>query len=69
MKKKPRKKPKAKPETPPTFLDVVRAKGWGQGDRVIKPEPGKDHYFVTAGGKVDDKNWGRGRTIGRCLLS
>jgi len=54
MKKKPRKKPEAKPETPPTFLDVVRAKAWGQGDRAMHPEPGKDRYFVTAGGKPDD---------------
>ncbi len=56
MKKKPGKKKEAQPETPPTFLDVVRAKGWGQGDRAMHPEPSKDRYFITAGGK-DDPNW------------
>jgi len=35
----------------------VRKNNWGQGDRAMPPEPGKDRYFVTAGGKVDDKNW------------
>ena len=57
MKKKPRKKPEAKPEKPLTYLDVVRKNKWGEGDRAMKPEPGKDRYFVTAGGKVEDKNW------------
>ena len=23
----------------------------------MHPEPGKDRYFVTAGGKVEDKDW------------
>ena len=57
MKKKPRKKPEAKRETPLTYLEAVRKNNWGQGDRAMHPEPGKDRYFVTAGGKVDDKNW------------
>ena len=60
MKKTPRKKQEAKPETPPTYVEVMRKIGWGQGDRAMHPEPGKDRYFVTAGGKVDDKNWERG---------
>ena len=57
MKKKPRKKAAPKPKTPLTFQEVAKAKGWGQGDRAMPPEPGKDRYFVTAGGKADDKNW------------
>ena len=57
MKKRPRKKQEAKPETPPTYVEVMRKIGWGQGDRAMKPKPGKDRYFVTAGGKVDDKDW------------
>jgi hypothetical protein len=57
MKKKPRKNAPPKAKTPPTYQEVMRAKGWGQGDRAMKPEPGKDRYFVTAGGKVDDKDW------------
>ncbi len=56
MKKKPRKKKEAQPETPPTFLDVVRAKGWGQGDRAMHPEPSKDRYFITTRGQ-EDPNW------------
>ena len=57
MKKKPHKKREPKPPAPPTYQEVMKAKGWGQGDRAMHPEPGKDRYFVTAGGKVDDKNW------------
>jgi hypothetical protein len=57
MKNKPRKKQEAKPDAPMTFLEAVRKNNWGQGDRALHPEPGKDRYFVTAGGKVDDKNW------------
>ena len=57
MKKKTRINPEPKPETPPTFVEAMRKIGWGQGDRAMHPEPGKDRYFVTAGGKVDDKNW------------
>jgi hypothetical protein len=57
MKKKPKKKPEAKPEKPLTYLEVVRKNNWGQGDRAMHPEPGKDRYFVTAGGKVEDKDW------------
>ena len=57
MKKKPRKKAETKPQKRLTFQEVARAKGWGQGDRAMKPEPGKDRYCVTAGGKADDKNW------------
>ena len=57
MKKKTRKKAEPKPKAPPTYQEVMRAKGWGQGDRAMHPEPGKDRYFVTAGGKVDDKDW------------
>ena len=57
MKKTPHKKQKATPEKPLTYLEDVRKNNWGQGDRAMKPEPGKDRYFVTAGGKVDDKNW------------
>ena len=60
MKKNPRKKQEAKPEAPPTYVEAMRKIGWGQGDRAMHPEPGKDRYFVTAGGKVDDKNWERG---------
>ena len=56
MKKKPRKKAEPKPETPLTFQEAARAKGWGQGDHAMPPEPSKDRYFVTAGGKVEDKN-------------
>ena len=52
MKKKPRKKAAPKPIAPLTFQEVARAKGWGQGDRAMHPEPGKDRYFVTAGGKA-----------------
>ena len=48
---------KAKPEALPTYVEAMRKIGWGQGDRAMHPEPGKDRYFVTAGGKVDDKNW------------
>ena len=57
MKKKPHKKREPKPPAPPTYQEVMKAKGWGQGDRAMHPEPGKDRYFVTAGGKVEDKNW------------
>ncbi len=57
MKKKPRKNAAPKAQTPPTYQEVMRAKGWGQGDRAMHPEPGKDRYFVTAGGKADDKDW------------
>ena len=57
MKKKPRKKQEAQPKKPRTLQEVAREIGWGQGDRAMHPEPGKDRYFVTAGGKVDDKNW------------
>ena len=57
MKKKSHNKPEAKPEIPPTYVEVMRKMGWGQGDRAMHPEPGKDRYFVTAGGKADDKNW------------
>ena len=57
MKKKPRKKQEAQPETPPTYVEAMRKIGWGQGDQAMPPEPGKDRYFITAGGKVDDKNW------------
>jgi hypothetical protein len=57
MKKKPHNKPEAKPEKPLTYLEVVRKNNWGQGERAMPPEPGKDRYFITAGGKVDDKNW------------
>ena len=57
MKKKPHKKPEAKPKKLLTFQEVAKAKDWGQGDRAMHPEPGKDRYFVTAGGKSDDKNW------------
>ena len=60
MKKKPRKKKEAKPKAPMTFLEAVRKNKWGQGDRAMHPEPGKDRYFVTAGGKADDKNWAPG---------
>ena len=57
MKKKPREKAAPKLQKPLTFQEVARAKGWGQGDRAMPPEPGKDRYFITAGGKADDKNW------------
>jgi hypothetical protein len=57
MKKKPHKKQEPKPQAPPTYQEVMKAKGWGQGDRAMHPERGKDRYFVTAGGKVDDKAW------------
>ncbi len=57
MKKKPPKKQEATPEAPPAYMDLVKAKGWGQGDRAMHPEPGKDRYFVTAVGKIDDKDW------------
>lgn len=57
MRNKPRKKAPPKAQTTLTYQEVMRAKGWGQGDRAMKPEPGKDRYFVTAGGKVDDKDW------------
>jgi len=57
MKKKPRKKQEAQPKKPRTMQEVARKIGWGQGDRAMHQEPGKDRYFVTAGGKVDDKNW------------
>ena len=57
MKKKPHNKPEAKPGKPLTYLEVVRKNNWGQGERAMPPEPGKDRYFITAGGKVDDKNW------------
>jgi hypothetical protein len=57
MKKKTRKKAEPKPKAPPTYQEVMRAKGWGQGDQAMHPEPGKDRYFVTAGGKADDKDW------------
>ena len=57
MKKKPRKKAEPKPEAPLTYQDVVKKLGWGQGDRAMHPEPGKDRYFITAGGKADDKDW------------
>ena len=56
MKKKPHKKQEAKTEKPPTYVEAMRKIGWGQGDRAMHPEPGKDRYFVTAGGKVEDKN-------------
>ena len=55
MKKKPHKKQEPKPPAPPTYQEVMKAKGWGQGDRAMHPEPGKDRYFVTAGGKADDE--------------
>ena len=55
--KKPRKKQAAKPNKPPTFVEAMRKIGWGQGDRAMQPEPGKDRYFVSAGGKADDKDW------------
>ncbi len=35
MKKKPRKKAEPKPETPPTYQDVVKKLGWGQGDSAM----------------------------------
>jgi hypothetical protein len=35
----------------------MRAKNWGAGEQSLQPEPGKDRYFVTAGGKAADKNW------------
>jgi hypothetical protein len=57
MKKKPRKQPAPKSETLPTYQEVMKKIGWGQGDRAMHPEPGKDRYFVTAGGKADDKHW------------
>ena len=57
MKKKPHKKRELKPPAPPTYQEVMKAKGWGQGDRAMHPEPGKDRYFITAGGKVGDKDW------------
>ena len=50
MKKKPRRKAEPKPETPLTYQDVVKKLGWGQGDRAMKPEPGKDRYFITTRG-------------------
>jgi hypothetical protein len=56
MKKKPRKKAEPKPEAPLTYQDVVKKLGWGQGDRAMKPEPGKDRYFITTRGQ-DDPNW------------
>ena len=56
MKKTPRKKPESKPETPPTFVEAMRKIGWGQGDRAMHPEPGKDRYFVTMRGAAD-KDW------------
>ena len=42
---------------PPTYLEVMRAKNWGAGEQSLRPEPGKDRYFVTAGGKAADANW------------
>ena len=56
MKKKPPKKKEAKPETPMTFLEAVRKNKWGEGDRAMHPEPGKDRYFVTMRGATD-KDW------------
>ena len=56
MKKKPHNKPEAKPAKPLTYLEVVRNNNWGQGDRAMKPEPGKDRYFITTRGQ-DDPNW------------
>jgi hypothetical protein len=56
MKKKPRKKPEANPEKPLTYLEAVRKNNWGQGDRAMHPEPGKDRYFITTRGQ-DDPNW------------
>jgi hypothetical protein len=57
MKKKTRKKADPKPEAPATYVEAMRKIGWGQGDRAMPPEPGKDRYFITAGGKADDKDW------------
>ena len=56
MKKKPRKKQEAKPQRPRTLQEVAREIGWGQGDRAMHPEPGKDRYFVTMRGAAD-KDW------------
>ena len=56
MRKNSRKKAAPKPQKPLTFQEVARAKGWGQGDRAMKPEPGKDRYFITTRGQ-DDPNW------------
>jgi len=56
MKKKSRKKAEPKLETPPTFVEAMRKIGWGQGDRAMPPEPGKDRYFITTRGQ-DDPNW------------
>ncbi len=56
MKKKPRKKAEPKPETPPTYQETMKKLGWGQGDRAMPPEPGKDRCFITTRGQ-DDPNW------------
>ena len=45
------------PQRPLTFAEVARRKNWGAGERSLLPEPGKDRYFVTAGGKAADENW------------
>jgi hypothetical protein len=42
---------------PLTFSEAVRKNNWGAGERSLLPEPGKDRYFVTAGGKAADENW------------
>jgi hypothetical protein len=38
-------------------VEVMRSKNWGAGEQSLRPEPGKDHYYVTAGGKAADENW------------
>jgi hypothetical protein len=45
------------PQRPLTFVEVMRSKNWGAGEQSLRPEPGKDHYYVTAGGKAADENW------------
>ena len=41
----------------PTFAEAMRKINWGAGEQSLRPEPGKDRYFVTAGGKAADENW------------
>jgi hypothetical protein len=41
----------------PTLQEVAQELNWGAGEQSLRPEPGKDRYFVTAGGRAADENW------------
>jgi hypothetical protein len=47
---------------PNTIREVAQQMNWGGAGRSLKPEPGKDRYFISAGGEqkpdpLDDPNW------------